>query len=297
MKLLHLSDIHVNPDPILGSDPEQGLNAALAHIAEFHGDADRLVITGDLVHHGDEASYRRLRVLLANAGFSIDPRDERSPRLLIGNHDDRPRFLKVFPEVSTDPHGFVQSVDPTPIGWFVYLDTQLSGTHSGHFCPLRFAWLRATLERARDVQESVWLFMHHNPLPVGVACSDEIGLVQSEAFCALLTEYRDVVRHVFFGHCHFTLSGSVSGIPFSAPRSTNHPCWPEFQGDASRMAYGPLEPNYNLCILDDRGVVIHSIDFARQTQIEYLETDDSGWVDDGSQPAQTPLDEVELEVL
>lgn len=61
MKLVHISDIHINPEPILGFDPIRNFEACLAHVAEFHADAGRIVITGDLTHHGKAESYERLK--------------------------------------------------------------------------------------------------------------------------------------------------------------------------------------------------------------------------------------------
>ena len=64
MKLVHLSDIHINADPIAGSDTVAEFAAALAHIQKRHADADAVVISGDLTHHGQHDSYVRLRAML-----------------------------------------------------------------------------------------------------------------------------------------------------------------------------------------------------------------------------------------
>ena len=72
--------------------------------------------------------------------------------------------------------------------------------------------------------------MHHNPVEVGIPNADDIGLMDGEAFRELLAAYRTEIRHLFFGHCHYVLSGSVCGIHFSASRSTSHPCVPDFSG-------------------------------------------------------------------
>jgi len=69
MRLVHVSDIHVHPESILGSDPAPRLQRALAHVAEYQADAERLIVTGDLTHLGEEASYRRLRALLESAAL------------------------------------------------------------------------------------------------------------------------------------------------------------------------------------------------------------------------------------
>ena len=291
MKLVHLSDIHIDDAPILGHDPVERFEAALAHVAEHHGDAERVVVTGDLTHRGDAASYRRLRALLRSAGLvDADGASERL-RLLIGNHDDRGAFREAFPETPCDAHGFVQSVDETAAGRFAYLDTAEPGTHAGHLSPERLAWLAGVLARAREDGAAVHLFMHHNPVPVGVPSSDSIGLVQWRELGELLSGFPGTVRHLYFGHCHHTLAGSVAGIPFSAPRSTCHPCWPDPGGDDPRLGVGPLEPSYAVALLEPSHTVVHAIDFLREADVVRLDLDADGWVSserERAAPAREP---------
>lgn len=266
MKIIHVSDIHIHSAPILGFDPVANFEACLAHIAEFQADADRVIITGDLTHHGQAESYRRLQAILAASPLQ----GRLSPRLMIGNHDNRETFASMFADAKRDENGFVQWTEETPAGLFVYLDTAEPGMHAGHYGAERQAWLRDVLDGARRAGEPAWLFMHHNPIAVHVANADAIGLVQEAEFQAILTEYRDTVRHIFFGHCHFTLSGHVCGVPFSAPRSTNHVCWPDFSGIAERMGYGSFSPNYNVCFLGPSGTVIHAVDFLDEHKVLWV---------------------------
>lgn len=265
MKLIHISDIHIHPESILGLDPVANFAACLAHVEQFHPDADRIVITGDLAHRGLPDSYRQLGDMLAGSIFT----GERAPRLLIGNHDIRENFRAAFPDVPTDENGHVQWSEDTPAGRFIYLDTMENGTDSGHYGPERRAWLAAELDRARADGQPAWLFMHHNPIAVRVANADAIGFVEEAEMQALLAAHRDVIAHIFFGHCHYTLSGVVRGIPYSAPRSTNHTCWPDFSGIVDRMGYGELQPNYNVCFLKEEGTVIHSIDFLDEHKVRW----------------------------
>lgn len=273
MKLIHISDIHLNDAPIMGSDPIANFAACLDHVSTHHADADWIVITGDLAHHGQHSSYALLQTLLAERLTTAA-----RPRLLIGNHDQRRVFLQVFSEAPRDADGFVQWVEDTPAGRFVFLDTQAPGTHQGHYCTARQAWLRGVLADADAAGAPVWLFMHHNPLPVRVANADLLGIVEESAFRSILAAHRSLLRHVFFGHCHFTLSGSVDGVPFSAPRSTSHPNWPDFSGDPYRIGYGAAAQNYHVCFLDLDGVVVHSVDFLAEKDALWTATKDNGWI-------------------
>jgi len=181
-------------------------------------------------------------------------------------------------QVPKDPSGYVQYTDDTPAGRFIYLDTVKAGAHAGQFCPDRQEWLRAELERVKADGVSAFLFMHHNPCPVGVPSADIIGLIDYPAFVEILRQYRAQVRHIFFGHCHYILSGSVVGIPMSAPRSTNHPCAPDMKKDA--MGYGGMAPSYDVALIEEDHVVVHSMDFTVEDHLQWLEVEEDGWVDE-----------------
>lgn len=271
MKLVHISDIHLNADPILGLDSIANFKKCLAYVEAHDQDAERVVITGDLTHYGLEKSYRELAEILA--GSSLKGKLE--PRLMIGNHDNRATFASVFPDTKRDDGGFVQWTEDTPAGVFVYMDTVDQGQHSGRYCESRMAWLQDVLDQARAKGQKAYLFMHHNPVRVHVANADIIGLIDERALQALLKDYNDTAAHVFFGHCHYTLSGAVSGVPYSAPRSTNHVCWPEFSGQINRMGYGDLAPNYNVCFLEENSTVVHSIDFLEADRVKWKIYDES----------------------
>ena len=59
MKIIHLSDIHIHSEPILEHNPIERFGLALDHIKNNHVDADMLIITGDITHQGDVASYKK----------------------------------------------------------------------------------------------------------------------------------------------------------------------------------------------------------------------------------------------
>lgn len=260
MKLVHISDIHINADPVAGADTVANFAACMAHVSKRHADADAVIISGDLTHHGQRRSYDKLRDMLA--GWDM------RPLLMIGNHDHRRTFLDVFPETETDGDGHVQYIRDVAGHRLVVLDTNLEGNHSGRLGPRRQAWLTARLAEAKADGVPVLLFMHHNPVQIGVLATDILALVQKREFAAILAAHPGVVRHVFFGHCHMNISGSIGGVPFSAAGSTSHPGWPEFEG---RLAYGhgPIEPSYDVALIDAGSVVVHTIQFRLDDRIEW----------------------------
>jgi len=265
MKVIHLTDLHISPDPVMNCDPVEPCIAAFRHIARFHADAERIIITGDLTDRGDIQSYLRLRQLLDDAGLQ----DERL-RLMLGNHDDREAFKTVFPSTPTDQNGFIQWSEKTDCGVFVYLDTHEPGTNTGDFCEQRALWLQNVLTEARRDNTPVWIFLHHNPVPVHVISADSVGLLNGSRFRALIGDYRDIIQHIAFGHCHFTLSGSLHGIALSANRGTARALWAGVEQPQARFATGPLERHYNVIFIDRESTIIHSVDFERQDEVVYL---------------------------
>ncbi|MGE0005565.1 MAG: phosphodiesterase [Parvibaculaceae bacterium] len=213
MKFIHVSDLHLVPkgDRLWGLDPFARLDACLADIARFHGDAAFVVISGDLTERGDVLAYRQLKARLAD--FPLET------HVMLGNHDDRAHFLSVFAEGPRDGNGFVQDAVTRQGARFLFLDT-LKGPPSsaGLYCPRRTAWLRSELAAAGKLP--LYLFMHHPPFAIAHDLMDLIMLDDAEDFLALLDGH--AVRHIFFGHAHRPISGQFRGMSFSAPPSLVH---------------------------------------------------------------------------
>ncbi|MEO1285569.1 MAG: phosphodiesterase [Pseudomonadota bacterium] len=257
MKLLQFTDIHLTTpgQTIGGRDSNANFERGLTHAMELHSDAEALFITGDLSDWGDLDDYYRLKDRLATLPMPI--------HLLIGNHDDRPTLLKAFPELKGDG-GFAQHVVPLSLGHAITLDTWGPETHAGHFCEGRAAWLDYQLSH---LPGPIWVFMHHNPVPTRVAPMDKIMLLDADRFKQTLAPHRQKIRHIFHGHCHLTLSGSLLGIPFSAPRGTNHAGWPDFSAKRLLSAADLLEA-YSLVFADENTTVIHQVEFGYNGEVK-----------------------------
>ncbi len=218
MKLLQFTDIHLTApgQTIGGRDPNANFERALAHALAHHPDAEAAIVTGDLSDWGDRADYLRLRARLAELPLPV--------HLCIGNHDDRAAFLDVFPETA-DRDGHVQRAVPLSEGTAVLLDSWAPETHAGAFCARRAAWLEDALAEAAP---PVFLFLHHNPVPTGIAPMDRIGLLDRERLGAVVARHRARIAHIGFGHLHLPVAGSFHGVPVAATRGTNHAGWPDF---------------------------------------------------------------------
>jgi 3',5'-cyclic AMP phosphodiesterase CpdA len=250
MKLLQLTDIHLTAPgkTIGGRDPNANFEKAIQHALKAHPDAEAMIITGDLSDWGEKDDYQRLRTIVEACDLPV--------HLCIGNHDDRATFSAVFPE-RVGEGGFIQQVIPLSLGHAILLDTWGPETHAGHFCEDRAKWLTAQLE---VLEGPIWIFMHHNPVPIEVAPMDKIMLLDAEQFASTVAPYADKIRHIFHGHCHMHLSGSLHGIPFSAPRGTNHAGWPDFQA-TKLLSAADLTESYSVIFASETSTMVHMIEY------------------------------------
>jgi 3',5'-cyclic AMP phosphodiesterase CpdA len=250
MKLIHMSDIHLTTPgtTIGGRDPRLNFERALSHALKDHHDAELLVITGDLSDWGDRDDYERLRARIDEFPIPV--------RLCIGNHDRRPAFLSVFPDLRA-PDGFVQGVHDTVAGRCLFLDTVQPETHAGHYCDVRQQWLEQQLSEHAG---PFLLFMHHNPMPTHIEPVDRIRLLDDVAFRQIVGRHRDRIRHIFFGHCHLPLAGSVAGVPATSLRGTNHASYPSFS-ETELLSASDLPEAYGVVFFGDDYVTVHMVEF------------------------------------
>ncbi|ABD04885.1 Metallophosphoesterase [Rhodopseudomonas palustris HaA2] len=249
MKLIQLSDIHLTAPgaTIGGRDPRRNFERALAHVLRDHHDAELMVITGDLSDWGDRDDYLWLRTTLD--AFPIPT------RLCIGNHDRRDVFLGVFPEY--DDGGFVQGMHDVSAGRCLFLDTVEPNTHAGRYCDARQVWLQRQLTGHPG---PFLLFMHHHPMPTHLGPMDRIGLSDGAAFRSIVGAHRNRIRHVFFGHCHLPLAGSIGGVPTSSLRGTNHASFPLFS-ETAMLSASDLPQSYGVCFVGADYVTVHMVEF------------------------------------
>ena len=252
MKFIHLTDTHVIGSGLLyGQDPAERLRAAIESINREHGDAEFVVLTGDITHWGDAEAYATFKAEIDQLTMPI--------HLMVGNHDDTTALVDALPNVPRDPNGFVQASLATAQGHFLLLDTTLRGTHAGGYCSARCEWLRDQLENGDG---PVVLFMHHPPFRVGIKAMDKIMMQDDAAFHDVLAPYKQRIRHLFFGHLHRAVSGNWRGISYSCLRGLNHQVALDLKASADDIAGSFEPPTYGVVLLDADTVVVHLHEFA-----------------------------------
>ena len=123
IKIIVLTDLHICEEShtIIGLNPSLQLKKAIKHINKYHSDANRLVITGDLTHSGTLSQYSILKNILGEINVPTT--------LLLGNHDNRENFKKVFYDYPLDSNGFIQSRVSVLEKGLIFLDTLAEPSH------------------------------------------------------------------------------------------------------------------------------------------------------------------------
>ncbi|WP_316863466.1 metallophosphoesterase [uncultured Cohaesibacter sp.] len=257
LKFIHMTDCHVagNDQTVYGERPSTKLRAAIDSINRDHEDADFVVITGDLTHHGDDAAYenfaRELRRLVIPS------------HLLMGNHDDTRTFRFHFPEAQRCDCGFIQGSKRTPYGLCLFLDTSHKGSSAGRYCEERSKWLSGVLGATDG---PVMLFMHHPPFKIGIPDTDDSKLEDAEAFWEIVEPHKDRIRHIFVGHAHRVVFGNWRGISVSCMRGLNHQVSLELLRSGSGQ-HGNFEaPAYGIVLANSDQVMIHMHDFTDRSE-------------------------------
>lgn len=261
MKFIHLSDTHLlgaTSEKLYGLKPAKRLKKAFKNIREHHSDAAFVVITGDISNAGEVGAYKLLRKYIEGLGIPVLP--------LMGNHDVRAAFWKVFPEWKEG--AFVQYVREIDGKVFLFLDTLVEGEEYGMLCDVRLKWLEEKLEHYSD--RDVYLFMHHHPIVSGLYRMDTVGNFRSmEAFWALLSRH-DTVRHVFFGHVHRPIQACRHGLSLSSTRSTTFQV--SYRPDEKEESLtNTVQPAYSVVNLTKKSMIVHLCEYLSEYGVSRVE--------------------------
>ena len=247
---IHFSDPQTVPPGNINFDidPQLRLRQCVDALIEDCVDARACFITGDLTHWGEIKAYEVLRKELARLPMPV--------YMMMGNHDNRDAFLKVFPGHPIDSSGFVQYSIQSSAGKMICLDTLDVGKRGGILCQQRLDWLACELESDKPV----YIFMHHPPFDVGLPSMDGDGLANAQEFLSCLRPHAEKIRHLFFGHLHRPVSGSWEGFSYSGPNSLVHQTPFDFR-NRKVTALSPESPVYHRVLLYPDRVVVHARDF------------------------------------
>ena len=105
-------------------------------------------------------------------------------------------------------------------------------------------------------------------MPLGLGALDGIMLLDADTFAETIKPHRDKIAHIFYGHCHLPLCGSLHGIPMSSPRGTNHASYPDF-GEQKRYTDADLTEAYAVVLATPISTMVHMIEFGYTGEFRY----------------------------
>lgn len=211
IRLLQLSDCHITPtqsELFRGVDPRQTLARVVEHIRYFPVQFDHLLLSGDLVHHGDAKVYQELLSLLAPLELPIS--------WIAGNHDDLEAMQQAAPAL-------FQPLLDWDTWQLISLDSNDApdGRGSGSLSTQSLAFLKQALS---SQSKHTLIALHHNPLASGTAWQDEIMLGNATDFWSEV-QNQPHCKAVICGHLHQALNWQEQQVKvWSAPSTAAQFC-------------------------------------------------------------------------
>jgi len=203
IKLLQISDCHLARDPAAsyrGWNADANFDRMIEPARRWA--PDLLVLTGDLSEDASIESYCRIRDWACRIECPV--------AWIPGNHDERGAMLPVFEEA-----GFSSGPVVEAGSWqLALLDSTWPDDPGGELDEARLKPL-AELDGGRPVG----IFVHHQPIPVGAAWIDKVGMRSAGRLWARVRELPSA-RFIAFGHVHQRFRQQVDGVECLACPST-----------------------------------------------------------------------------
>jgi len=213
--LIHISDTHILPpgEVLYGEvDSARHLRETVQQINRMRPLPDLVIITGDLVEHGDKVSYRHFIELI---------RPLTMPAFVLpGNHDNPQLMSEVFAATAHFPVSdgtFQYAIEDFPFR-ILALNTQADGTELPQLGERRLAWLAQQLGQS---DKPVLIALHHPPMKTGIELIDMGGSKWYQGLKSVLAEH-DHVKLVICGHCHTDLFSRIGPVPVYMAPATAH---------------------------------------------------------------------------
>ena len=259
---VHLSDLHIGDgdDPTLLSDTGETLAAVVATIRAMVPPPRFAVVSGDLTHRGDPASYGVVARALSSLPCPVI--------CALGNHDDRNGYAQGFGigggfGTGGGPAFGERMVEGIHV---IVLDTSVPGRIGGAIDPHQFDWLAETLGHHRAAPKL--LVMHHPPALDGELGWKTIDAAATARLAALLRG-RDVAA-ILTGHIHQDRVVIWHGVPVVTV-SGQHATMDALCRDGLRSLRGA---SFGLCRLGPAGFAVTFVQMpSDRAELERLSRD------------------------
>lgn len=253
MLIAQLSDPHVRPEGVLYQgvvDSNAQFATAIAQVNALDPRPDLVLLTGDLVDHGQEDEYTTLLRLLEALHIPV--------LAIPGNHDEREAFRRAFAGQPWLPAG-------GPIDYVVgdrgalrvvALDVTLPGHHHGVMSEAAAVWLDDVL--SAEPERPTIVMMHQPPFATGIPYMDPYDCREGHRLAAVIERHPQVER-ILCGHVHRLMQMRFGGTLLCTAPSTTTTIALQLRPDARPASY--IEPPGMLLHhwQEGRGLVSHFV--------------------------------------
>ena len=207
--LLQVTDPHLHANAaskMRGVTTYETFLAVLEHAQRNVGwPPDAIIATGDLVQDESREGYRRFCSCLDDLGVPV--------YCIPGNHDD-PTLMA---EVLAAPPFHVGGATKLGAWRLIFLSTYVKGEDAGAVGADGLAELDRQLIAHPD--DPTLICMHHQPVPMGSAWLDGVGLRDAAQFLQVVDAHANV-RCVVWGHVHQASDRMRGNVRFLSTPST-----------------------------------------------------------------------------
>ncbi|MDE2233950.1 MAG: 3',5'-cyclic-AMP phosphodiesterase [Gammaproteobacteria bacterium] len=244
VRLLQITDTHLYAEPekeLYGVDTRSSLSRVLAAACR-RPKPDLVLATGDLVHDESLLGYQTLAGMFELLKAPV--------AAIAGNHD----ALDILRTVAGK--NFRIGGSHRLPGWrIVLLNTMVPGETHGHLQSEELDFLEDSLAQAG--KSHVLVALHHQPVAVGCAWLDRIGVSNADDFFRILDRYT-CVRAILWGHVHQAFEAERRGVLLLSTPST---C-AQFRPDSRDFALDDKPPGMRWLTLHPDGHI--------ETRIEWV---------------------------
>jgi Icc protein len=208
IRILHLTDPHLFADSegsLRGMVTRASLQRVLDHYRSSDWEADRVIVTGDLIQDDSAAAYDCFRDLLLPLNLRI--------HCVPGNHDVRELMQRVCCAPPFSYCAYEEIGDWLIVG----LDSCDTEDAGGFLSNDELERLSGIVEQS--AAKHVMVCLHHPPVAMGSTWLDTVGLRNGEQFLQHAAALHRV-RLAVFGHVHQAYEAEHEGMRIIATPST-----------------------------------------------------------------------------
>lgn len=237
LRIIQISDSHLFADAsqsLLGVNTEESFQAVVSFIKNAAGKIDLIIHSGDLSQDGSKESYERVAQALKELQVPV--------YYIPGNHDNVRTLTAVYPIEPISGHKHIVLKN-----WhIILLNSQKPGCVEGYLDASQLTYLQHCLQTYPEHQAII--VFHHQPVLMGCAWLDNLGLKNADEFWQLISGYPKV-NSVLFGHVHQENVQMVNGVKCYSVPST---CI-QFARDCDEFGLENLPPGYRWIDLHEDG--------------------------------------------